>query len=225
MSSASKKQRVSLVSTAAGPLPARPPALSDAVLRAALRPGQFVVMGSESADNPGHAEYTLYRFVSVSPSGAEVLEYDPDASQSASSSSAQPPAAAVIRCDWSERLCLPVRPTLVSGSVVFALYYSAESLLPTTVYYQAEVMPAVKSKSKAKDRQVKFAGPDGAVQTTPYTVEWEGVQLPVMMTVSPTLPCYALQLLAVACCPVAYSDPLCPVVVCLRCSLCGSPSR
>ena len=85
MSSTSKKQKVSLSSSAAAPsaasIAARPAALTDAAFRAALRPGQFVAIGKQSSETEtetGDTEYTLHRFVSLSAGGAEVVEYEPD---------------------------------------------------------------------------------------------------------------------------------------------------
>ena len=181
MSAAVKRQRLSAGSAASSSAtaasaatPARPPSLSDATIRAALRPGQFVVLGGEATDT-GDVEYTLHRLTSLSSSGAVLVEYDPDAAQSQQK--------AAVHCDWSERICLPVRAALLSGSTVYALYYLAEGAPPTSVYYRAEVQPLPKGKSgKARDRQVLFG--DGVLQTPPHTVEWEGVQLPGVMTVS-----------------------------------------
>ena len=180
MSSSAKKQKLAAGSVAAAvsapppPPPARPPALSDATLRAALRPGQFVVVGQQSAES-GETEYTLHRFVSVSASGAQLVEYEPDGS----GQSATPQQT--VRCDWSEQLCLPVRPSLVSGATVYALYIDAVGAL-TTVYYRGVLQPLGKGKTtKSKDRQVEFA--EGQVQTLPVTATFDGVQLPAIMTV------------------------------------------
>ena len=182
MSSVHKKQKTAVGGAASSSTPptaasshlfARPPSLSDAAIRAALRPGQFCVLikpDSGAEDD----EYTLFRFVSVSSHGASVQEYDPDVAGAAQQ---QP----VVQCSWSDQICLPVRPVLASGATVFSLFYSENGSL-TTVYYRATVLPAVKSKSKAKDRQMQFG--DGTVQTVPHTVEWEGVQLPAIITVN-----------------------------------------